>query len=486
MVNIGTNHGSGSGVIYAVEGSKAYIVTNEHVIAGASFVQVRVRDSVTYQATMLGWDAGRDLAVLSICCDTFQAVPFAENYEINTGVEVLVIGYPGGGVQGDATVTRGIISAIGTHEYYSYGNIIQTDAAINPGNSGGPVFSLDGKVVGIATFGYNDRQALGFAIPASTVVSQLPALRAGSFSVRKPTLIFSDLDWVSALIQNSIARTILEWGYGYETDAVFGGTVPLAEALVRGDTNVTMEIWLPNQQEFFDAAVASGAVTTIGKSLEDNWQSAFIIPQYVADAHPGLRTPEDLKRPEYKQLFATSNSNGKAQLLNCIPGWECEGINRQKIRAYGLQDHVQLVNPGSATALASEIFSAFQRREPVLFYYWGPTVLSHELETQFGGFKILEEPQFTDACWNTNFACQYPTAEVHIVVRTELLQSAPDAVEFLQKWDFHSGNQLAAEGYLNESAADYPDVALWFLRNTTEWQGWVTQEARNKILAALN
>ena len=133
VVRVDTNIGVGSGVIYAVEGSTAYIVTNEHVVTGASSVQVRVRDSVTYPATTLGWDAGRDLAVLSICCDTFQTVPFAESHEITTGIEVLVIGYPDGAVQGAATVTRGIISAIGPHHHYPYGDVIQTDAAINPG-----------------------------------------------------------------------------------------------------------------------------------------------------------------------------------------------------------------------------------------------------------------------------------------------------------------------------------------------------------------
>ena len=188
VVRVDTNLGGGSGAIYAVEGSTAYIVTNEHVIAGASHVQVRVRDSVTFQATTLGWDSGRDLAVLSICCDAFQAVPFAEIHEITSGVEVLVIGYPGGAVQGQATVTRGIISAIGPHEYYPYSDVIQTDAAINPGNSGGPVFSTSGDVVGIATFKefvHSDgrqAEALGFAIPAPTVMNQLPALRAGARS----------------------------------------------------------------------------------------------------------------------------------------------------------------------------------------------------------------------------------------------------------------------------------------------------------------
>ena len=134
------------------------------------------------QQPRLGGRRAADLAVLSICCDTFQTVPFAESHEITTGIEVLVIGYPGGAVQGAATVTRGIISAIGPHHLYSYGDVIQTDAAINPGNSGGPVFSLDGKVVGIATFGVVDTEALGFAIPAGMVQSQLPNLRAGARS----------------------------------------------------------------------------------------------------------------------------------------------------------------------------------------------------------------------------------------------------------------------------------------------------------------
>ena len=303
--------------------------------------------------------------------------------------------------------------------------------------------------------------------------------------MEKPTLIFSDLDWVSAQIQNAIARKILEDGYGYTTDAVFGGTVPLMEALTRGDTNITMEIWLPNQQEAFDSAIAEGTIEVIGNSLEDNWQSGFIIPNYVAEANPGLKTPDDLKNPEYMELFVTPDSKGKARMLNCIPGWECEGINLTKLETYGLTDFVEPVNPGSDTALAAEIRSSFEKQEPVLFYYWGPTVLSHELDTQLGGYTILEEAEYSDACWDADNACSYPVAEVLIVMRTDLIEKAPDVVEFFKNWDFNAGNQLAAEGYQGESGADYPDVAEWFLANTDDWKSWVTPDALAKIEAAL-
>ena len=162
------------------------------------------------------------------------------------------------------------------------------------------------------------------------------ALPACGEEEKDTTLIFSDLDWVSAQIQNGIARKILEDGYGYQTDAVFGGTVPLMEALTRGDTNITMEIWLPNQQEAFDSAIAAGTIEVIGNSLEDNWQSGFIIPNYVAEAHPGLKSPADLKNPEYMELFVTPDSKGKARLLNCIPGWSAKASTSRRLRPTGL------------------------------------------------------------------------------------------------------------------------------------------------------
>ena len=256
--------------------------------------------------------------------------------------------------------------------------------------------------------------------------------------------------------------------------------------LTQGNTNVTMEVWLPLQQAWFDAAIVTGEITLVGKSLDDNWESALVIPQWVADEYPGLRTAQDLKKPEYRELFVTPSSNGKARLITCLQGWTCTDVNRMQIAAYGLLDVVTLEVPGNYEDYMEEILGAFEREEPVLFYLWGPTLLSQELETQYGGFKLLEEPEYTDACWQTDKACQYPTSEIFIVVRSELLRSAPDAIEFLKRWDFQADNQLAVEGYLEETGASFPDVALWFLRNTREWQDWVTPEARAKVLAALD
>ena len=306
-----------------------------------------------------------------------------------------------------------------------------------------------------------------------------------SLAPAKPRLVFSDVSWDSVQIQNAIVRKIAELGYGYETDAIYGDTIPLFEVLVRGDTNITMEIWLPNQHESYEAALASGAIVDLGKSLADNWQSAFIIPRYTKDANPGLVSVEDLRKPEYMELFVTPDSGGKARALGCLSGWSCAYVNEEKLVAYGLSEFVSSQDPGSHAALDAEIIAAFERGEDVLFYYWAPTTLTDRLEKEFGGYYILEEPEYTDACWAADKGCAYATNEIHIAVRTELLEEAPDIVELLRNWDFNEALFIAAANYLDETDASYDEVAVWWLRNTDEWKEWVAPGVAEKVLAGL-
>ena len=313
----------------------------------------------------------------------------------------------------------------------------------------------------------------------------------------KPELIFADLNWSSALLQNSVARVILEEGYGYQTDAVSGGTLPLMEALVSGDVNVNMEIWLPNQQEAWDKAVAEGTISSVGNSLtETAWQSAFLIPQHTADANPGLRSVDDLKNPEYQELFARPATGGKAALITCIPGWECEIRNEQQVYGYGLADHVELVNPGSFEGLNSEILGAFERGDDILFYYWGPTALIGKLVTDYGGYVRLEEPDSTPECEehigathdnpeDTEYACEYADAEVIIAMRTDLKEKAPDVVEFFEAYEMSDNGIFALLGELDDTGDEPRDIAIRWLRSSNEWKDWVSADVANQVLDAL-
>ncbi len=177
VVRIETNSGSGSGAIYEVDGRTAYIITNQHVVESYNRVTVTVNDRDEHRGEVLGTDSVRDLAVVKICCGIFTSLPFGDASTLESGDEVVNIGYPLG-LSGEATITRGIVSAIRYISQYQ-SDVIQTDAATNPGNSGGPMLSLSGEMLGINTFKISETrvEGLGFAISEKTVQERIPVLQ---------------------------------------------------------------------------------------------------------------------------------------------------------------------------------------------------------------------------------------------------------------------------------------------------------------------
>ena len=166
----------GSGVI--VNAKDGYILTNNHVIAGADEIQVTLTDGKTYKAKVIGADPVSDLAVIRIHAPGLVALPFADSSKLRVGDFVVAVGDPFGLGQ---SATSGIVSGLQRQDLRRSGvqNYIQTDASINPGNSGGALVNLDGQLVGINSMIYSPSGAsagLGFAIPsdlASAVMQQL-------------------------------------------------------------------------------------------------------------------------------------------------------------------------------------------------------------------------------------------------------------------------------------------------------------------------
>ena len=293
----------------------------------------------------------------------------------------------------------------------------------------------------------------------------------------KDAIVFSDLNWDSAQIQNRIAMYIVEHGYGYPVDTVFGGTIPLQTGLLNGDTQVTIEIWLPNQQEWWDNVTKTGQVIPVGKSLDDNWQSAFVVPTYVVEQNPTLKTVFDI--PDHVDLFVTPESGDKARLVSCISSWGCAKINEGQVESYGLSDHIDLVDPGSATALFADLEGAYEKGDNWLGYLWGPSKPAAELD-----LTLLEEPACVgDAGPETG--CAYPVANILVAIHPSLIGRAPDVVEFLRLWDFQAASQVALDAWIADNEAEFEDAAVYFLKTDDVWTNWVTDEAEAGIMAAL-
>jgi serine protease DegQ len=161
----------GSGVI--IDGDAGLVVTNHHVVQGADSIIVTLSDRREYTATLVGSDAGTDIALLRVTTDdaAFAEIPIGDSSSLAVGDYVVAIGNPFGLGQ---TATAGIVSALGRSgvNIESYEDFIQTDASINPGNSGGALVDLDGQLLGVNTAilsGTGGNIGIGFAIPSNMV-----------------------------------------------------------------------------------------------------------------------------------------------------------------------------------------------------------------------------------------------------------------------------------------------------------------------------
>jgi len=167
--------GLGSGVIVSQQG---YLLTNAHVVAGASEIEVRLSDGRQARAELVGADPETDLAVLKISLDKLPVIALGATTSLQVGDSVLAIGNP---FDVGQTVTSGIVSALGRNQLgiSTFENFIQTDAAINPGNSGGALVDAEGRLIGINTAIYSNSGGslgIGFAIPIDAALQVMQAL----------------------------------------------------------------------------------------------------------------------------------------------------------------------------------------------------------------------------------------------------------------------------------------------------------------------
>jgi Do/DeqQ family serine protease len=297
----------GSGVIIDPSG---LVVTNYHVIEGASEVKVALSDKREFDAEIVLKDEHSDLTILRLkgVNERFPVLDFANSDDLQVGDVVLAIGDPFGVGQ---TVTHGIVSAlartqVGISDYQFF---IQTDAAINPGNSGGALVDLNGRLVGINTAIYSrsgGSQGIGFAIPANMVRVVVASAKGGSAAVKRP--------WLGAKLQEVTPEIADSLGLKRPSGALVANVAaggPAARAGIKtGDVIVAIDGTIVDDPNSFDYRFAT-------KPLGGSAQVALLRQGREVAVAVGLQTAPDTPRDEV-EIRARSPFLG-AKVANLSP-----------------------------------------------------------------------------------------------------------------------------------------------------------------------
>ncbi|MUK88797.1 ABC transporter substrate-binding protein [Ornithinibacillus sp. L9] len=302
------------------------------------------------------------------------------------------------------------------------------------------------------------------------------------------TIVLGDAGWDSIRVHNSIAQTIMEEGFGYDTEVTSGSTAATVQGHRDGDINVYMEIWTDNIKEVYEEATEAGDFETVSVNFDDNNQGLYV-PTYVIEGDPErgiepmapeLRTVEDLKK--YPEVFEDPEDPGRGRIINAPSGWAVAETIDEKFEVYGLDETMNNFMPGSDSAAVADLVDAYEAGRAWVGYYWSPTLVTAKYD-----LTLLEEPEYDEEIWNETRGTEFPPNDVVVTVHKDFPEQAPDVYEFLQNYETSSELTEEALVYMDENDAEPEEAAKWWMEEHEDiWTSWVSEDIAEKVKDALN
>lgn len=295
-------------------------------------------------------------------------------------------------------------------------------------------------------------------------------------------LSITEMNWASASVVTSIAKFIMEQGYGCQVSVVPSDTVPVITSVAEnGEPDIITELWFNSAGEAYERLEAEGKVVRAGKVLDPGGVEGWWIPGYLAEAHPELKTIEGvLAHPELVG----------GRFNNCPDGWGCRTVNDNLVRALDLEAAgIEVFNHGSGETLASSMAAAVENGEPWFGYYWGPTVLLGRLdmvrvslgEYDQAAHEANQNPDNPDPQ-----VSEFPAALVLTSYTRDFAEREPEVAEMLQKMTFRTDTMSKVLAWKEENNASAEEAAVYFLTHYQDsWSSWLNDTARANLSALL-
>lgn len=302
------------------------------------------------------------------------------------------------------------------------------------------------------------------------------------------TVTIAEMTWLSAGTLAHVAQKIMAAGYGCDAQLIPGDTVPTATSmLTKSEPDVAPELWVSTAQSIWDQTQEKGNVYKASDIFASGGEEGWWIPDYVAEAHPEIKSVADLKANW--AIFADASNPEKGRLYGCPPGWGCEIITNNLFKALGLEETWELFPSGSGETLKASIAKAVTRKEPFIGYYWGPTDVIGKYHLVRVGMPEFDAGKFkclTDAnCANLEVT-GWAVGEVAVAVVTSLKDRAPDVAAFLGKMQVPNKEISDVLAWGDDNGATTDEVAVYFLKNYESiWTQWVPADVADKVRASL-
>jgi glycine betaine/proline transport system substrate-binding protein len=329
-------------------------------------------------------------------------------------------------------------------------------------------------------------------LATTLLVSALGTVTASAADSTCGRVTIANMNWQSAELIAWIDKIVLESGYGCRVEMVPGDTQPTLTSMAeKGEPDIASEAWVNAMRTTLDKAVAEKRLVFASEELGQGGVEGWWIPDYVAAAHPEIKTIEDaLKRPD---LFPHPEDPALGAVYNCPSGWNCQITTGNLFRAYdGEKNKFRLVDTGSAAGLDGSIAKAFERKQPWLGYYWSPTSILGKYNMVRLEHGVPHDKAEWDKCTSVP-DCAAPKrnawakSEVFTVVTKSFADRAGPAFTYLKTRAFQTNapvNEMLA--WMTDNQATGEQGARHFLKERRElWTKWVPADVAGKVAAAL-
>ncbi len=290
----------------------------------------------------------------------------------------------------------------------------------------------------------------------------------GGGEKEKPTITLIENSWPSSELNVAVAANLLENEMGFPVEVISLDESAQWDALAAGDADASLEIWPSGHGERIAQYIDEQHVVENGGELGPIGLIAWYVPTYMVEEDPALATWEGYLGADAAAKFSTAETGDSGTFFAGPAGWT--QYDQQIIDNLGMD--FKVINAASEDALLAQVTASYERKEPILFYFYEPHVLFTRID-----LTQVELPPYSEECYAKADAggvdCAYPGDVLMKIISAKLEEKSPEARTFLKNFNYTTADQTTMLGYLDQDMDVKESAQKWIDDNESVWKAWL-------------